>query len=90
MLLGLAEVIINLKRMSLAILYITFSSAGFLVAVVASSIETRHWLVFYMSALIIALVPDFRLPHVKMRYKKLTAVIFASIIVLHLAWSLAK
>jgi len=62
----------------------------FLVAVVITSLETRHLGVFLMPILIISLVPDLRIKSSLHAYKCYLTLVLISILVVHLIWFTLK
>ena len=72
------------------ILFNFFCAFGFLLAVAATSIETRHFAVFYVPLFLLALLPDLSLKKEQIAYKNLFQPFIAAILFIHIMWVFLK
>ncbi|MDA7677003.1 hypothetical protein N8563_00625 [bacterium] len=73
-----------------SILFLLFSSIGFTFAVAGTSLELRHLANFLVPILILATLPDLRIPAIRNTYNLFLFSTLFFIIVIHLAWITLK
>lgn len=73
-----------------ALLFLVFLSLGFTLAIASTSMETRHFGAFFLPILLIATLPDLRVPIVWQHYKSFVYIILAGVFLVHLAWIVLK
>jgi hypothetical protein len=71
-------------------LFVLGMSGVFLVAISLTSLETRHMGSFLVPMFLLALVPDPGAPGHGRRYRRALGVVLLAMLMLHLAWALAK
>ncbi len=85
-----SRLIKNKKLRTPNLLFLAFTSIGFTLAVAGTSLETRHLGVFLIPVLVLALLPDLRIPHQRRRYNFYLSIFLSGVLTVHLAWIALK
>ena len=67
-----------------------FLSLGFTLSIAGTSLETRHFGVFLVPMFVLATIPDLRVPEYWNSYKRYLSIVFAGVVLVHLAWVVLK
>jgi len=73
-----------------AMLFLLFLVIGFSLAIVGTSLETRHLGAFFIPVFLLALLPDLRQIKVRHSYRQLLYGFLGSVFIVHIIWLIIK
>ncbi len=87
---ALNQILFNKKMRTPVLLFLVFLFLGFTLAIAYTSLETRHFGAFLLPILLLATLPDLRVPIIWRNYKIFSYIMLASVLLVHLAWIVLK
>jgi hypothetical protein len=78
------------KRRTPALIFNLLIVVGFTLAIVSTSMETRHFATFYVPLFVVALLPDLTIKVELKAYKSLLSFFLMTMIMVHFAWGALK
>jgi len=72
------------------IMFMFFLALGFILAIAATSLETRHFGTFLLPIFVLAIVPDLRVKKYWSIYKNYLFILLSGVLIVHLTWIFLK